>query len=743
LALQGEGRLDDAAARYRAAIALKPDHAAAHMNLGNILVQQRRLPEAIDSYRRVLALEPRSPIAHYNVANVLAQQGRWAEAEASYRAAIDANANFAEAYNNLGNVLKDQVRLADAERAYGRALALRPDYAEAHNNLGIVSSLRGAAGEAMTHFEDAVRLAPRFVEARNNLGLALSRDGRAEAAIREFRAALALRPGDHETVHHLARELLAAGSIGEAADILVRALEGGTAETRSLLALCFQSMSPDALVPLRLYVVRALSEGWARGGELERVGISLINRSAAVAACVSRLDAKGELELGDLTGLAADPLLLQVMTTGRVSDRDLERVLTAARRTILLQTFDAPSSELVTFGAALARQCFINEYVFAETPDERAALGRLADGIAARIRSGDDIPALWPVAIAAYAPLHRMPGADALLGRPWPQAVDEVLAQQLREPAEEQAIRKALPSLTAIDADSVVVQAQYEENPYPRWVTPPPLLKPLPADDYIRAKFPRAPFRPMSIAGGPDVLIAGCGSGSHAIEAHRRFAGARILAVDLSRASLAYAVRKTRALGLDIDYAHADILRLGGIGRRFDVIEAAGSLQCLKDPAAGWRVLLSLLKPGGVMLLGLYSQVARADINAARAYIAQRGYGGSVEEIRHCRQEIVAFPAGTPGKSVIEAGDFYSTSDCRDLLFHVQEYQHTLPEIAGFIAAEKLTFLGFQLDPRVLRRYADTYPDDTAMTDLANWDAFERGNPDVFAAMYQFGVQKP
>lgn len=743
LALQGEGRLDDAAARYRNAIALKPDHAAAHMNLGNILLQQDRLAEAIDSYERVLAVEPGSAIAHYNIANVLARQGRLADAEASYRAAIEANADFAEAHNNLGNVLKDQARLTDAERAYARALALRPDYAEAHNNLGTVTALRGASAKALVHFQAAVRLAPRFVEARNNLGLALSRAGQAEAAIREFRASLGLQPGHLETVHHLARELLATGGDREAADLLVRTLDGGTAETRSLLALCFQSMLPGALAPLRTHVMRALSEGWARGGELERVGISVVKRSAAVAACVGRLDADGELDIADLAALAGDPLLLKVMTTGRASDHDLERVLTAARRTLLLRAPDAPSDRLVAFSSALAQQGFINEYVFAETPDERAALDRLTAATAARLQSGDDIPALWPLTQAAYAPLHRVPGAERLLDRTWPGAVGAVLTQQIREPAEEQAIRKSLPSLTAIDMDSLIVQAQYEENPYPRWVTPPPLLQPLSVNDYMRARFPRAPFRPMALTGGPDVLIAGCGSGSHAIEAHRRFAGARILAVDLSRASLAYAVRKTRALGLDIEYAHADILRLGGIGRGFDVIEAAGSLQCLKDPEAGWRVLLSLLRPGGVMLLGLYSRIARADINAARAYIAKRGYGGSVEEIRHCRQEIVAFPAGTPGRSVIVAGDFYSTSDCRDLLFHVQEYQHTLPEIAAFIAAENLTFLGFQLDARVLRGYAAIRPDDPAMTNLAHWDAYERGHPDVFAAMYQFAVQKP
>jgi SAM-dependent methyltransferase len=239
------------------------------------------------------------------------------------------------------------------------------------------------------------------------------------------------------------------------------------------------------------------------------------------------------------------------------------------------------------------------------------------------------------------------------------------------------------------------------------------------------------------------VLVAGCGSGSHAIEAYQRFAAARVLAIDLSRASLAYGVRKTRTLGLPIEYGQADILKLGGLQRRFDVIESAGALQCLKDPAVGWRILLSLLKPGGVMLVGLYSKVARSDINAARAYVAARARDGSAEEIRRCRQQIMALPDDAPGKSVVTAGDFYSTSDCRDLLFHVQEYQHTLPEIAQFIAAEDLTFLGFQLPGRVLLGYAEAHPDDPAMTDLARWDAFERAHPEVFASMYQFAVQKP
>ncbi len=72
------------------------------------------------------------------------------------------------------------------------------------------------------------------------------------------------------------------------------------------------------------------------------------------------------------------------------------------------------------------------------------------------------------------------------------------------------------------------------------------------------------------------MLIAGCGTGQQAIETAPRYSGARTLAVDLSLTSLAYALRKTRELGVpNLEYAQADILKLGAIGRTFDVIESS------------------------------------------------------------------------------------------------------------------------------------------------------------------------
>ena len=99
-----------------------------------------------------------------------------------------------------------------------------------------------------------------------------------------------------------------------------------------------------------------------------------------------------------------------------------------------------------------------------------------------------------------------------------------------------------------------------------------------------------------------------------------------MLAIDLSLSGLAYAKRQTRAIGLDnIEYAQADILELGSIGRRFDLIEAVGVLHHLAEPFEGWQVLLRLLRPRALMRVCVYSELARAHVKAARSFIAERG----------------------------------------------------------------------------------------------------------------------
>ena len=143
------------------------------------------------------------------------------------------------------------------------------------------------------------------------------------------------------------------------------------------------------------------------------------------------------------------------------------------------------------------------------------------------------------------------------------------------------------------------------------------------------------------------------------------------------------------------------------------------------------------------MMVGLYSEIARRDILRARRFIAARKFQPVPEQIRRCRQEIMALPEAEGLASLLKASDFFSISTCRDLLFHVQENYVSLAEIDSYLRAERLTLLGFEINPGVLQAYRQRFPDDPAATDLGQWQTFENDNPDTFCGMYQFWVQKP
>jgi hypothetical protein len=86
--------------------------------------------------------------------------------------------------------------------------------------------------------------------------------------------------------------------------------------------------------------------------------------------------------------------------------------------------------------------------------------------------------------------------------------------------------------------------------------------------------------------------------------------------------------------------------------------------------------------------------------------------------------------------------DFFSLSECRDLLFHVQEHRFTLPQIKTLLAANGLRIIGFEHDAATREKYRARFPADEATIDLDLWHAFEQDNPDTFRGMYQFWVQK-
>ncbi|HUY36026.1 MAG TPA: tetratricopeptide repeat protein [Pirellulales bacterium] len=123
-----------------------PDHLDALFDRGLALEDQGRYEEAANAYRRARELDPDDAAVHFNLGNALHALGRFGESLASYREALRCDPQYAEAWNNLGNALSKTGALRNAVGAFRRALELVPDYADAGRNLvGVLNQLKPSA----------------------------------------------------------------------------------------------------------------------------------------------------------------------------------------------------------------------------------------------------------------------------------------------------------------------------------------------------------------------------------------------------------------------------------------------------------------------------------------------------------------------------------------------------------------------------------------------------------------------
>ncbi len=642
-------------------------------------------------------------------------------------------------------------RLREAEAGYRDVLALNARHAGALGFLGLLAHQAGHGEAGLDLLQKAVAADRHNAELHYNLACVLSARRRDDEAARHYRKALELRPDYTEARTNLGALLLLQGRPAEALAVAMPGLRDATDESlTSTFVMALRSLDPAVLPVEPMLVrclVRALTEPWCRPRDLSYVAGAILLRDPAMARSVAQAARGAPCRLGDLfsaddlAALARGGLLPALLGAAPVTTVALEDVLTLARRALLDEPDAAvPDEDRLMLASAIARQCFLNEYVFAVSDGEEAGVARLGAAIAEAIAQDRPIDPLRLAVFAAYRPLHGLAGAGCLASRVWPEPARALIRQQIAEREAEQAIRPQIERLTPVtDGVSQQVQAQYEENPYPRWSKVVADDRALPVDHYMRMRFPGAPYRPLGDR-APEILVAGCGTGMHAILRAQQFRGAHVTAIDLSLSSLSYAIRKTREIGLaNIRYAQADILALGG-DRTFDIIDSTGVLHHLGDPLAGWRRLTGLLRPGGLMHIGLYSRIARRDINAVRERLAREGRSFSPAAVRRLRAEACAAAADDTLHGILSFSDFFSMSECRDLLFHVQEHQFTIPEIAAFLAEAGLVFVGFETLER--NAYLRRFPADAAATDLANWTVFESENPSAFAQMYQFWVQK-
>jgi len=188
------GRLDQAATAAKAILDRDPDHAGALHLAGIAELRRANHRGGAELLQRSIAIAPDSASTHNNLGIALSALGKKGEAIDSFRRAVTLDPNLADAHANLGRMLQDQNRLDEAVASLRLAAALKPDDATVIGKLGTALHAQGQLGEAADSFRRALALDPNMAEADNYLGLICRAAGRLPEAIEHYRRAIAYRP---------------------------------------------------------------------------------------------------------------------------------------------------------------------------------------------------------------------------------------------------------------------------------------------------------------------------------------------------------------------------------------------------------------------------------------------------------------------------------------------------------------------------------------------------------------------
>ncbi len=459
-----------------------------------------------------------------------------------------------------------------------------------------------------------------------------------------------------------------------------------------------------------------------------------------------------------LQAFAYLPLVRALLPRVVLSSARAERVMTFARRALLALVSRATPAESWQWDAVLllAQSAFNGEYAWHERDDERefvdAAAAHLSAWLAQRRNAAHDASADAPAPMLLLFALYRrltllthwegLAIVPVAAWEPFGVWVTPTLVQHVDDRLEERRLAAAMASLShpmssGHDDASVRVRAMYETHPYPRWTA-----LGMPRVSSV-ARF----IHELSGRGAPPdalrILVAGCGTGRQAAHTARSFPDTRVVALDLSSASLGYAARMTRKLGIDtVDFMQGDILALDALHEQFVIVFCSGVLHHMHDPLAGWTQLVQRLHPQGIMKIALYSETARHPVAAARSVLDAHEFAGTDDDVRRCRELLLALPADHAARAVTDSTDFYSLSGCRDLVMHVQERTYTIRALAEALDALQLRFLGFQVPVNVQHAFAHEHPAPGDVRNLDAWARFEQRHPATFWGMYQFFVER-
>ena len=713
LICEGKGELEKAIKLYERCISNYPNHIFSKVNLSFLYYKLNNTKKAFLLINDVIEINPNLPNGYNIKGLILKSLNKYNEAKLCLEKAIELDKNYFDAYINLGLLNKDYTKYNDAEKYYLKALEIDKKSAIAHLNLGACYKEKLDINKAILHTEIAIELDDKLENSYLNLATIYNQKGDYNKSLRLLRKEIKNNP-NNDISFQLLSELLTKTDV----------LEISNKDNREFLKII-----------------------------LDRKDIShrelFINVSNLIAPKILEKLSIIEFNLyesNEFDILIKDKELLKALSLLIFCSPLWERVLSNIRKLMLLNYLDKKklNPHVFNFVIALGAQCFLNEYVYYISDEEKIKLEEVKKSINKNQNNQDLKLAL----ISCYQSLYSINNKIINLNNysSANKEFNKLLDLQYKEIIVEREISNNIKRIGKIsDLISKEVKSQYELNPYPRWryntyakTNTQNLLSVINSEihpNYIRSNQTKSTNEKLNI------LIAGCGTGIQILEASR-YSNCEVTAIDLSKTSISYAKRKIEEYGMsNINFIEMDLLELTHLNKKFDLIECSGVLHHMQNPEKGLANLIESLETNGFLKLGLYSKYARQEIIKARELIIGKEIEPNIDAIRNFRNNVLNGTIKQINK-IRNWSDFYSTSMCRDLCFHTQEKCYSLIEIKNMLENANLEFLGFTLSKDIKKKYQKENKDKKSQKDLKLWDEFEKKNPNSFREMYQFWTRK-
>lgn len=203
LCLAAGGHVAQAIQKLEMATRLKPDFVEAWYNLGVLQRQANQVEAAVASYRKVLRLSPHHLSALNNLGDMLSQMGQRTEAIALLQHALALRPDFTDAQYNLACLMVDEAP-AETIPLLRQVIQACPGLGDAYRLCAKALSKNAEHAAAVTMLELALRQTQDSADIRNDLGLVYLEMGDLPRARQEFETAISLCPDHGHALYNLA-----------------------------------------------------------------------------------------------------------------------------------------------------------------------------------------------------------------------------------------------------------------------------------------------------------------------------------------------------------------------------------------------------------------------------------------------------------------------------------------------------------------------------------------------------------